>query len=242
MSDPADICAEAPSDVAPSSADRHLAMLDRLAEAGLQIAIALEAEAKSAASAPADRPVDLEAVALSYSRVARAVRMSLLLHAHLVQGGEVRAQAQAKTTAERPPPQPVDPEWAREEVARDRVARIVRRVIQAEHDDEERVERLADEAVERLEDLDCYGAVTARPMSEMVADICHDLGLSPDWTRLAIEAWAVEEMSSGDVGEPLETFALARALAQSGRGGADSPASPHFGHPAFLDANPGASP
>ena len=149
--------------------------------------MALEAQAKGG-------PVVVEGdIGMAYARVARAVRQSVMLQARLI--------------ADRPAPRK-ETHLTPEDHAKDRVARIVGRVIEAEHDDEDRIERLQDESIERLEDEDIYGAVLTRPMSEMVADICQDLGLHPDWTRLARECWAVEEIASGDVGEPLAAFAV----------------------------------
>ena len=185
-------------------------MLDRLAEAGLEIAIALERRAQAAAAAPADEPVDLDAVALAYARVSRAVRLAILMQSKLVADQDAR-RARAEGADEREL-------WTLEEAEKDRAARIVRRVIEAEHDDIDRIERLTAEAVERLEDDDCYGAALERPLSDLVADICADLGLNPDWTRLAKEAWAVEELQNGQVGEFLTPY-LPRLRQQSAGGG-----------------------
>jgi hypothetical protein len=59
------------------------------------------------------------------------------------------------------------------------------------------------EASERLDRDDVYGDLLARPVSELVALICRDLGLDPDWPVLADEAWAREEMADGAPGWPL---------------------------------------
>jgi hypothetical protein len=58
------------------------------------------------------------------------------------------------------------------------------------------------EVCERLDDDDIYGDVIARPVGELVALICRDLGLEPDWARLAEEAWAREEIERGDARSP----------------------------------------
>src|SRR5207244_1785388 len=89
--------------------------------------------------------------------------------------------------------------------ARDRKARVRRildRVIEAEIGDEAEGGRLAAEARERLEHDDIYGDVLARPVGEIIALICRDLGLSPDWSRLAEEAWAQEEIARGQAQSP----------------------------------------
>ena len=92
----------------------------------------------------------------------------------------------------------------------DHIERVIERVARAEHDDESTVERLVSEAAERLDDRDVYGDLTDRPVSEIIEQICRDLGLSPDWTILAKETWAREEMQSGEVGAPLKRFMTGR--------------------------------
>ena len=89
--------------------------------------------------------------------------------------------------------------------ARDRKARVRRildRVIDAEIGDEAEGNRLAAEARERLEHDDIYGDVLTRPVGEIIALICRDLGLSPDWSRLAQEAWAQDEIAGGPAQSP----------------------------------------
>ena len=90
---------------------------------------------------------------------------------------------------------------------KDQVARIVARVAEGHEElDPFQVSWAAREARERLEHDDIYGQVMSQPISDIVADICHDLGLNPDWARLADEAWAQDEMDSGHVGEPLQAL------------------------------------
>jgi hypothetical protein len=169
--------------------ERQLQVLGRLAEVGLEIALAVEREAKAAE--PGQR-ADLQALAMTNARVGRAVRLTIMLQSRLIEAlqafdsgveAETRAAAERQAQALR----------AREDDAKVRVSQIVRRVIEAEHDDADRIERLDAEAMDRLDDEDLYGAVLMRPMSEMVADICKDLGLHPDWAKLAVECWAQEQ-------------------------------------------------
>lgn len=179
--------------------ERQLHLLARLAEAGLEVALACEREAKAVEPGTG---ADLNGLARAYARAARAVRLTVMLQSRLIKdrrevAGQVEAEASA--AAERPG----QALRAREDHAKVRVSRIVRRVIEAEHDDDDSIERLDAEALDRLDDEDIYGAVLTRPMSEMVADICKDLGLHPDWAKLAEECWAQEELASGEVGGPL---------------------------------------
>jgi hypothetical protein len=75
-------------------------------------------------------------------------------------------------------------------------------VIRAELGDADEAERLAETAWERLDHDDIYGDLTAQPVGEIIARVCRDLGLAPDWSRLAEEAWARDEIDSGAMGSP----------------------------------------
>ncbi len=99
------------------------------------------------------------------------------------------------------------------------MVRIVKRV--AESDgclDGFQMSWAAREARERLEHDDIYGEVMSRPVSDLVACICADLGLNPHWAHLAQEAWARDEIDSGEVGE-----ALAAHLEGGGEGPEETP-------------------
>lgn len=205
-----DMDAPATPDITPAASglledrarlDRQLARLDRLADLGLEIAEGLAAQARG------EGPQVVEGdVALAYDRVARAVRMAVMLQSRLV--GEARRpqeQAAAATAA-------ADPAEAR----KDQVARIVRRVAEGQGGlDMFQVGRAGSQARERLEHDDIYGQVMSQPVSDLVADICYDLGLTPDWARLAEEAWAQDEIDSGQVGEALQDALASRREAAS---------------------------
>jgi hypothetical protein len=173
--------------------ERQITMLSELAEAGLALALTIKDGAKDACGEVAAQ------ACTGFGRVARAVRLSLMLQAKLIkelQAGDshtayLAASAARQETRER----------------KVHIARIVERVADSEHDDPAEVERLMDETAERLDRDDIYGGVLSRPASELVAMICKDLGLDPDWPRLAEEAWAREEVGSGTVGWPFVTVA-----------------------------------
>jgi hypothetical protein len=184
---PADLCA---SDALVDAADarsramleRQLEVLGRLAEVGLQVALAAERQAQADPDAAA-----LQSIALAYSRVSRAVRLTLTLQAKLAK----ELQDAAETEAEEA--QVLEPAYRR----KFRVERIVERLIKAEHDNDEDIDRLTGEAGERLDDEDLYGDILSKPLGEIVALICKDLGLNPDWAKLAEQHWARAEIESG---------------------------------------------
>jgi hypothetical protein len=164
--------------------DRQLQVLGDLAEIGLELARAVEAGAKGP-------DADLDKAVLAYSRVARAVRQTIMLQSRLievVQADTARAEAIA----------------ARRASVKARMRTLLRRAIDAEHEAPDRAERLTAEAAERLE-ADLYGDVLTRPVGEIIADICRDLGLDPDWPALQGEIADIEAVVAGEdrqAGEP----------------------------------------
>jgi hypothetical protein len=131
-----------------------------------------------------------------------------MLQSRLIKDIKADAQADAKRRAEAAK---AEAERAAEREpayrCKSRVENIVYRVAGARHPGAEpAVTRVIREAGERLDDEDLYGDLLERPLSEIVARICRDLGLEPDWAELAQEWWAVTEIESGDVGWPLRQF------------------------------------
>jgi hypothetical protein len=168
---------------------RQFEILGRLAEVGLEVALAIERQVKAAD--PAQPVADLSAAAEAYARVSRAVRLCILLQDALAKGrqdpGVLRRQAEALRRKEHT----------------GRAVSIVRRVAR-DHCGHEpfAVSAIAKEAAERLDTDDIYGLVDSRPVGELVALICRDFGLDPNWAALAEEAWAQEELAGGAVGWP----------------------------------------
>ncbi len=185
-------------DMARTLLERQLWVLGQLAEGGLEIARAIERRATSDESPDAV----LDAAPMAYARVARAVRMTIMLQSKLIadlqtleaKGAQAAAHAHCLQG-----PQRVGLECDQKE----RIGRIIGRIAGADGADEDEVERLTEEAAERLDHDDLYGDILTRPVSEIIALICKDLGLEPDWPQLAEEAWARAEIESGAAGSPL---------------------------------------
>ncbi|MBN9320511.1 MAG: hypothetical protein J0I28_12575, partial [Caulobacterales bacterium] len=51
-----------------------------------------------------------------------------------------------------------------------------------------------------------HDPIGREPVSELVAQIFRDLGLTANWPQLYTQAWAQREMASGAVGKPLADF------------------------------------
>jgi len=174
----------------------QMAMLTQLAQAGMEIAqacrrdaVALTAHAEpEAAATPAAQTAPRHHPALLFARVARAVRLTIALQSRL-----------AKDLAELDK-QDDRAEWTRQYDRRQRMRGLVREAAhvlittrrQAEGASldwsEVKLERdaLSDAAYERLTEAE-DGYLTGRPFDEVVARICHDLGMTPDRTARLLE-------------------------------------------------------
>jgi hypothetical protein len=152
---------------------RQLARLERLSDIGMEVA---EAAGRSAAALAGGGEAGAADPALAYARAARAVRLTIALQSRLMaelaalDGAE--AKARAVTAARR----------------RDRIHARVEQAIEADRRDapdaEHDVETLSSSVWERLTEEDDADLLD-RPMEEVVAQICRDLGLSPAWAALA---------------------------------------------------------
>jgi hypothetical protein len=192
-------CAEAADkDWARGLLERQLGMLGRLAEGGLEIAQAIERAATdegSDAAVLADAP-------LAYARVARAVRLTIMLQSKVIADlQKLESNAEIDASHAKIRQDVARPGLLRERKAR--IQRIVGRIAWAEGEDADQIEQVMRETGEHLDQDDIYGDVLSRPVSELVALICQDLGLKPDWPALAEHAWAQAEIASGAAGAPL---------------------------------------
>lgn len=197
--------------------DRQLEALGRLADMGMAIAAAVERRATADEPGPDTARPDavLHHAAMDFARVSRAVRMTFALQSRLIAEFKGGARAAEDIAADDDGPfEAVWPELQDHDVVQKRQVRaIVGRLAEAAALDEERVERLVREAGERLEDEDIYRDLTRRPLGEIVALICKDLGLAPDWDRTAGEYWAMAEIAKPPPGSPYAGWTARRAEA-----------------------------
>jgi hypothetical protein len=186
-------------DITPDSADwpeRRLAMLSDLAQAAVDIALALKTRIlETAAAEPeADAPAACADLTRAFDRAARSARMAIALRERL----ETEAVAPSASSA------PSAATLARE--ARDlragRVRRIVGRIALARCVGPDARDDMDRQARERLFDPDITGDLEGRSLGELVARICADLGLTPPWRSLAEEAWAQTEILQRPEGSP----------------------------------------
>jgi hypothetical protein len=173
---------------APEAA-RHAAVLQRLTEIGMKLAEQLSVQAD-------DPEADGAELALRFTRVARAVRQSVALEAQLLeQARDLQARAKAAAARAMPPWEKLGLTQAEYDARKHAANRqfetemIVGRAIKLDPRDRLR-DNLRADFHERLfdaadEDLFASDATLA----EIIAGICSDLGLSPDWEDWGDEDW-----------------------------------------------------
>jgi hypothetical protein len=177
---------------AESRAERHLRLLQELAEIGMDIARAVRAEAVARDDAErAPSRVGAEP-GLTFSRIARAVRQTLALEARVAEDLETGRVEQASRRA--------DAEQLifrqRQDDIRDFVAQAVEADAVERQSPDADVERLLDDLDERLEAGRYDDALADAPIAELVARICEDRGISPDWRIWDDQDWAIEYLQA----------------------------------------------
>ena len=165
------------SDPSEDRAQRRFRALQELTEIGMELARDVQRQSREQGGEGA---ADL---GLMFSRIARAVRQTVALEAKFDQDRQARRdKAEAERAVE------VRLRGIRRKT---KVMEIVERVIETESD----AEWLLDDLGERLEDADDRDFAD-RPIGELVAGICRDLGVTPDWALWEDEAWAIEALNA----------------------------------------------
>jgi len=175
---------------------RQLGILQELAEIGMQMARAVRDEALAPVEPPAEAPAtpaprsrfEGKDLALQFSRIARAVRQTMALETRVAEGIATARQAHEQRT--------VGAARLALDDRQDDIRGFVAQAIEAEADrrelPEREVERLTDELDERLEGGGYDDALADGPIAELVARICFDLGLTPDWRIWDDQDWAIQ--------------------------------------------------
>lgn len=169
--------------------ERHLRVLEELTEVGMEMVRALRDEAVAEDGKSAGE------LALTFSRVARAVRQTVALEARLAEGHEIMA-FRARSAEPARAPRPVSPNQFR----RTEIGRVVGEMIDLTIPDDDQREPFYEALYDRIDDVPA--ATFERPMGVMIAEICRDLGLEPDWSLWAEETFAIEEARDRTPGSP----------------------------------------
>ena len=127
-------------------------------------------------------------LSLRFHRISRSIRMSLALDAKLISG--FQAQVQDRKAAVLTERKALAKEAVSCQVDRDTPDRDLHR---------ERSDRIEREDLEDFEDF------SDKPVSEIIAVICKDLGITPDWQAWSLEPWAIEERRTNVPGSPYNT-------------------------------------
>jgi hypothetical protein len=168
---------------APPLAAQRLALLGELAEIGVDMTRAIrrhlvaseDAQVYAAKDDPTCRlfpPCDFAEASVAYNRIARGVRMTLALQARLETAPRARTPALA-----------ADPN------ATAAIGRIVAAAAAIRSRSEDDLEP-SEEARERLFDHD---DALNRPLDQLIAQICRDLGLTPDHAATVQARWVQAE-------------------------------------------------
>ena len=167
--------------------EHQVERLAELAEIGMQIARDIGRKVAEAAAAPAasDEPQSsTHDLALAFERAARGVRVTFLLQAKALES--LCALSLRGSDRVSVPPRPMD------ENRPVRVAGIVRRLAETKHaGNKPQIDRLMGLCAERLDRETLSGALSHRPLAQLIARPCRDLGLDPDWADPEIwsQAW-----------------------------------------------------
>jgi len=223
---------------APAWAREQLEVLRELRDMGMSLARSLTrrvlaeteaAEAAAEAGEPEAAPRRGAVVdpALSFSRLSRAVRLTLALEAQThrqIEDAAARGENRARVANDDAPAQQdlMTPDGQVDYAAIRRrlhpfihgetdfeTRRAVEETIEASTCDPDEVERLKTELKERLETEDPEDVFFNRthwPIGEAIALICQDLGLDPDWDRWENRAWARDEAERSPPGSPYATI------------------------------------
>ena len=223
MTDTADIPSPASEDALEPAAELvewQMDILGELAEIGVRLArdLGREAAARAAAAeaalaageaAPPPRGRDLQ---LAFDRLTRSIRLTLILQTQVFQGEVVRLaqEAEARAQRARAAQEAADAAWIAD---RERVVlEAVERTLEADGQDHETIDDRLYEArqmFETDEDYD-YGQL---PIGVVIARLCKDFGVEPDWSVWADQDWAVEEAQDRPRGSPYARAPFSRAEA-----------------------------
>ena len=193
---------------ASSRIARQLAMLQELAEIGMDLARAVRREAlaepKDGDQAPARSAADYD---LALSRIARAVRQTLALETRLA--ADHQADQEAGRHIVRESARRLQTQLHRAQ-RRAQVREIAAEAIDAGIADDCRLEVLAemDERLERYDD-ETRDDLERKPIGALVAEICRALGVDVDWSLWEHEEWACLEAVTKAPGSPYVHHRLA---------------------------------
>lgn len=210
----------AKGDAAEARAAERGRELADLAAIGMNLARALERQAlalAAASEAVAGRiaagdlePAEAAAViadlgrgpdlGLGFSRLSRAVRLTLALEARLAEGP--LEPVAAVSPARDPDLDAKAVKGFRRTMRRIATLEAVETLIEREAADDAEADRLQDELIDRLNAGEAEAGEEDPLISAMIAEVCQALGLTPDWSLWEDADWAREEVEAREPGSP----------------------------------------
>jgi uncharacterized protein YpuA (DUF1002 family) len=181
---------------------QQFAVLATLTRIGMKVADVVERAVDATIAAPmeaepAQQAEQAERLATAYSRVARAVRVNLTTENQITRDHEKR---EARERAEREGRCTLSPAVRRNRL-KSMVERVMDQVIDREIPPDDQDE-IRDTLQDCLDDFDEDPNLTDRSVGALVASICNDLYLDPDWSWWQDERWAVKEIRDKPPGSP----------------------------------------
>ena len=167
-------------DIDAERAEWRARTLRQLVAIGMDMARMLQDQARDAQGS--DPGVIGPDLSLRFHRISRSIRMSLALDAKLIAGFQAQVQERKAAVL-----------TERKALAKEAVSRQVDRDTPDRDLHRERSDRIEREDLEDFSD---------KPVSEIIAIICADLGITPDWQAWSLEPWALEERRTGVPGSP----------------------------------------
>ncbi|MGZ3375245.1 MAG: hypothetical protein ACXU8S_01485 [Phenylobacterium sp.] len=180
-----------PPEAANARDAERLAALRELAEIGMRLARRVVAAAEAGET--------VGDAALTYARIARAVRQTLALEARLegeALEGRRRAEAERQTAQAQAAALRAEAASAPTRERRRLVSRAVNRAIEHEGEAGERMDYLQDRLLDVLNDREDDEDFLNLPIGELVAMICKDLNVDFDATLWEDETWARAEAAA----------------------------------------------
>ncbi len=132
----------------------------------------------------------------AFAKISRTVRLTINLEVRAdealraLQSGQFLAREAARKGRK------LREETARDErhaETRDTVEDRIQAVVDTEARSDKEYHGLMEAMFERLDDDDVYAELEDRPLRETVERLCHDLGMSPDWSRWSGDDWIAHD-------------------------------------------------
>jgi hypothetical protein len=134
---------------------------------------------------------------MAFNRVSRAVRVTDMLQTRVL----TDLDRQLREAAHRAEQAEAHEQRLAEDQRKVDIERTVERLAQARHsDDEDAVDRIVIECGERL-DREDYGWILARPIDEILGEICRDLGLPPEQAFEGPSPFSLDKEGARDGGD-----------------------------------------